>query len=204
MEQLKQDFGEHDKEQAIPTLNRKRYYRTSKTAFRADTCLDWHERGGLVGRGVLLDYKAYADEKGVQYSPFEAHAITIKDLEAVAEHQGTTFKQGDILIVRSGFTGALTSMSADEQEKALGTHKTVGVEGTEEAAKWIWNKRFSAVAGDAIAFEVIPPVAKKGFIKEGKERKDGEQGDVGDLGMYCLASDVSPDELGITWFPDDV
>lgn len=136
---------------------------------------------------MLLDYKAYADANGVQYSPFEAHTITVKDLEAVAEHQGTTFKQGDILIVRSGFTGALTNMSADEQDKAMGTHKTVGVEGNEEAAKWIWNKHFAAVAGDAIAFEVIPPVAKKGFIKEGKERKDGEQGDVGDLGMYCLA-----------------
>jgi len=147
---------------------------------------DWHERGGLVGRGVLLDYKAYADEKGIKYSPFEAHAISVKDLEAVAEHQGTTFKQGDILIVRSGFTGALTPMSADEQDKALGTHKTVGVEGNEEAAKWIWNKHFAAVAGDAIAFEVIPPVAKKGFIKEGKERKDGETGDVGDLGT-CLS-----------------
>lgn len=181
VEQLKQDFGEHDKERAIPTLNH------------------WHERGGLVGRGVLLDYKAYADAKGVQYSPFEAHTITIKDLEAVAEQQGTTFKEGDILIVRSGFTGALTKMNAEEQDKALGTHKTVGVEGNEEAAKWIWNKHFAAVAGDAIAFEVIPPVAKEGFIKEGKERRDGEQGDVGDLVLHQYFLSLFGLPIGELW-----
>ena len=39
----------------------------------------------------------------------------------------------------------------------LGTHSSVGVEGTEASARWIWNNHFSAVAGDAIAFENLPP-----------------------------------------------
>jgi hypothetical protein len=137
--------------------------------------LDWHERGGLVGRGILLDYKAYAASKGIKYSPFEHHKITVKDMEAIAEAQGTTIKSGDILIVRSGFTEDLGGASAEEQEKMLGTHKSVGVEGSEEVAKWVWDKGFAAVAGDAIAFEVLPPA---------KDGVDGA-GDIAGLGEFC-------------------
>jgi hypothetical protein len=49
-------------------------------------------------------------------------------------------------------------MNAKEQEEALGTHQTCGVEGTEDSARWFWNHHFTAVAGDAIAFETIPPI----------------------------------------------
>jgi kynurenine formamidase len=91
-------------------------------------------------------------------------------METIAKEQGVTFKQGDIIIVRSGFTEALSTMNGDEQTKALGTHRTCGVEGSEESAKWFWNKHFAAVAGDAIAFEAIPPIV------------DGKEGTVADLG----------------------
>ncbi|KAF2400781.1 hypothetical protein EJ06DRAFT_509667 [Trichodelitschia bisporula] len=137
---LVQNFGETDRDQLIPTLNH------------------WHARGGLVGRGVFIDYKAWADAQGIKYSPFESHRVTVKELEAVAAAQGTAFKTGDIIIIRTGFTEALGAMNAEEQEKALGTHRTVGVDGTEESARWFWNKHFAAVAGDAIAFEALPPV----------------------------------------------
>ena len=126
-----------------------------------------------MARGVLLDYKAYADQKGTQYDCFSNHTITIADLEAVAKHQGTTFKQGDILLVRSGFTEALETMTAQEQEQALGTDQTCGVEGTADMARWVWNHHFASVAGDAMAFEVMPP------IKPGTN----ETGTTADLGM---------------------
>ena len=152
---LTQDFGSADiKTSTLPTLNH------------------WHERGGLVGRGVLLDYKAYAAEKGIEYSCFDNHAITIADLEAVAEHQGTSFKFGDILIVRSGFTEDLGEMDAAQQDQAMGSHKCVGVEGSEAVAKWVWNHHFASVAGDAIAFEVLPPILPE----------TGETGTIADLG----------------------
>jgi len=138
-DQLLQTFGNVDIEKTLPTLNH------------------WHDRGGLVGRGVLLDYRAYAEAKGIEYDCFSDHAITVQDLEAVAKHQGTELRQADILIVRSGFTEDLGVGNADEQEKMLGTHKTVGVLGSKESAKWFWNHHFAAVAGDAIAFEQIPP-----------------------------------------------
>lgn len=157
VEELVQHHGSFDTERSLPTLNH------------------WHDRGGLVGRGVLLDYKEYARAKGIKYSCFDAHAITVQDLEAVAKHQGTTFKHGDILIVRSGFTDDLTDASAEEQAKLLGTHKAVGVKGNKETARWVWNHHFSGVAGDAIGFEVIPP-----RIEEENDR----EGNIGELVLH--------------------
>jgi len=160
-ESLQQKFGEEDKEKTLPTLNH------------------WHERGGLVARGVLLDYRAYAEAKGIEYNCFEQHAITVKDLEDIAAHQGTTFKQGDVLIVRSGFTEDLNGLDAQEQDKKLGSHCAVGVEGNEAAAKWFWNKHFSAVAGDTIGFEVLPP-----------KRADGSTAKIDELGKLSHTSTI--------------
>lgn len=140
---LIQSFGNVDVNKTIPTLNH------------------WHDRGGLVGRGVLLDYRAYAEAKGIKYSCFEAHAISVADLEAVAQHQNTTFKHGDILIVRTGYTEDLGAAPTEEQGRIMGTYKAVGVKGNKESAKWVWNHHFSAVAGDSIAFEVLPPTLEE-------------------------------------------
>jgi hypothetical protein len=127
----------------------------------------------LVGRGVLLDFKAYADAHDIKYSCFEARKITIAELEATAKWEGVTFKQGDVLIVRSGYTEDLGKANAEEQVQMMSTHQMVGVEGTEESAKWFWNHHFSAVAGDAIGFEVIPP-AKDGVDGAGTVSELGE------------------------------
>jgi kynurenine formamidase len=135
--------------------------------------LDWHHRGGLVARGVLIDYRHWADNNGIIYSPFEDKRITIKEIEKVANDQRVDFRQGDIFIIRTGFTEALSQMNAKQQEEALGTHKTCGVEGTEASASWFWNKHFAAVAGDSIAFEATPPITE-----------DGKKGGIGDLGRY--------------------
>lgn len=129
----------------------------------------------------------WADKNGKKFDPFDAHRITISDIETVAKEQGVTFKQGDVFIIRSGFTEALSGLSGEEQEKALGTHRVCGVEGSEASAKWFWNQHFAAVAGDAIAFETIPPIV------------DGKESDVRDLVLhqYFLANFGMP--IGELW-----
>jgi hypothetical protein len=39
-----------------------------------------------------------------------------------------------------------------------------GVHGTEETARWLWNHRFAAVAGDSMAFEALPPLKPDGTV----------------------------------------
>lgn len=152
------------------------------------TRIDWHQRGGLVARGVFIDYKLWADKNGKTFDPFSDHRITVSEIETIAKEQGVEFKQGDVFIIRSGFTEALSTMDGDEQQKALGTHHTCGVEGTKDVAKWFWNHHFAAVAGDAIAFETIPP-----------KNEDGSMGDVTGLVLhqYFLALFGMP--IGELW-----
>ncbi|KAE9980536.1 hypothetical protein BLS_008605 [Venturia inaequalis] len=169
VEELVQEFGNEDKTKSFPTLNH------------------WHERGGLVGRGVLIDYKAWADRQGIKYNPFDAHRITTKELEAVAKEEGVEFKQGDIILVRSGFTEALETMNAQQQAEALSSHRTCGVEGTQESAAWFWNKHFAAVAGDAIAFEAIPPIV------------DGKESSIADLVLHQYFLSLFGLPIGELW-----
>lgn len=76
----------------------------------------WHSRGGLVGSGVLIDYKRYAEENNLgegKWSPLDGHSITVAELEAVATYQGVNFRPGDILIVRTGYTEIMENPSPD-------------------------------------------------------------------------------------------
>ncbi|KAK4547061.1 hypothetical protein LTR36_001282 [Oleoguttula mirabilis] len=122
----------------------------------------WNDRGGIVGRGVLLDYVRYAEKKGIEYDVMTRHQITVDILDDMAKDQGVEFKPGDVLIIRSGFTKWYESASQEERDaKITGTGDSsklawAGVEGSIETAEWLWNHHFSAVAGDSISFEQWP------------------------------------------------
>jgi kynurenine formamidase len=106
----------------------------------------------------LIDYKSYAESKGISYSCFSSHAISISVIEEIAKIQNVSFQQADILIVRTGFTEELDGKTAAEQTTAMMTGTPpgcCGVESTEAAAAWFWDHHFAAVGGDAIAFEAI-------------------------------------------------
>lgn len=169
VEELTQAFGEEDKERKLPTLNH------------------WHDRGGMVARGVFIDFKKYADETGRAFNPYTDDKISIEDIETIAKKQGVEFKQGDVIIIRSGFTEGLTDVSAEKQAELMGSHRVCGVTGTEEAAKWFWNKHFAAVAGDMIAFEQIPPII------------DGQEGPVSQLVLHQIFLGLFGMSIGELW-----
>ncbi|KAL2268941.1 hypothetical protein VTJ83DRAFT_3787 [Remersonia thermophila] len=124
----------------------------------------WHARGAIAGRGVFIDWKRYHEHiTGTPYHPLDGYRITAEDLEKAAKHQGVEFKYGDILIVRTGFTEMLEAPTPEDMAKFQAA-KLSGVHGTEETARWLWNHRFAAVAGDAIAFEALPPVKPNGTV----------------------------------------
>ncbi|KAF4589691.1 cyclase protein [Ophiocordyceps camponoti-floridani] len=128
----------------------------------------WHSRGAMVARGVLLDYEAYARETAITFDPFAGTAISIADLEAAARHFSLDFHPGDVLIIRTGTTEALDRLRHDvgpEDGRAslpLSQGRCSGLLGSEETARWLWNHRFTAVASDSFALEVVPPVLPDG------------------------------------------
>lgn len=110
-----------------------------------------------AGRGVLIDYWDYT---GKNYNPTTTHRISLRDIHACAKAQGVEFQYGDLLFIRSGFVDHYDGL--DEKERNhLGTltipeHTFVGVEQTEEMLDFLHDNYFSAVIGDAPAFEAWP------------------------------------------------
>jgi hypothetical protein len=112
-----------------------------------------------VGRGVLIDYVAYAARHKIEYSPTDYHDITLQAIQQAAEEQGVEFRRGDILLVRSGlikwYNDCEDHKSRDEYF-VRPDKKGVGVAPDPETVAWVWNQGFAAVAGDALAWEPIP------------------------------------------------
>ena len=111
----------------------------------------WVEHGGIIGRGVLLDYASWAAKKNIVFDAFSRHTIPIKHLQQIADEEGIEFRQGDILFVRSGFTAQYDALTS-EQAANLSSH-CMGLESSPETAQWLWEKGFAAVASDAPSFE---------------------------------------------------
>ncbi|KAJ5115273.1 hypothetical protein NUU61_001032 [Penicillium alfredii] len=112
----------------------------------------------IVTRGILLDWYSYAQREGLACSPFTNQAIPLSHLLQIAHEAGVTFRQGDVLLIRSGWTAAYQQLSDDEKEQLGGRddRASCGVEATEESIQWHWEQGFAAVASDTVTYEAWP------------------------------------------------
>lgn len=120
--------------------------------------IDHWARKGIVGRGVLLDLKRTADAQGRPYSPGSSHPFTVADLEAARKAANVTFRQGDIIVLRTGFPAWYHSLPQSERDKVSqrANLAACGVEHSEEMVRYIWNTHACAVGSDCPALEVWP------------------------------------------------
>lgn len=106
--------------------------------------------------------------------PFDYHTISYSELEAAGKSQGIDIRPaskggdiqvGDLLFIRSGFVSAYRSKSPEARATAaLRPHslgpddgqRWAGVKQEEAMLDWLHDSYFSAVAGDAPAFEAWP------------------------------------------------
>ncbi|KAI9048408.1 hypothetical protein LZ554_007244 [Drepanopeziza brunnea f. sp. 'monogermtubi'] len=152
----------------------------------------WVANGGLVGRGVLLDYAAWAASQNLTPALFATTEIPVSDLERVAAFQGgMDFRPGDILLIHTGFVAALAALS-DAEASAYAAENppaAIGVQACEESLRWIWERRFAAVAGDMPAFEALPFQSRTHWMHEwllaGWGIPVGELFDLGRLAAEC-------------------
>lgn len=121
----------------------------------------WVENGGIVGRGVLLDWASWVTSQPDRFVPdlLAATPIPLSDLVAVAKAQNVVFRPGDILLIRSGLVGKLKTLPIEELRAYMDIKPeppVMGVEAGEPLLRWIWENEFAAVAGDMMVFEVQP------------------------------------------------
>ncbi|KAH0836931.1 hypothetical protein FOPE_04725 [Fonsecaea pedrosoi] len=76
---------------------------------------------------------------------------------SIHSEENVQLKHGDILILRTGLIQAYNKCANDEERNALmRSSNTIGTEASEDMVRWLWDNHFSAVAGDAVAFETQP------------------------------------------------
>ncbi|KAK7948064.1 uncharacterized protein PG986_008950, partial [Apiospora aurea] len=115
------------------------------------------DRGGIVGRGVLIDMVRYWTKIGQELpNPWSTYSITVPELEAALADQGTTIKQGDILLVRSGYVKRHNESTEAECKAGTQGANSIGVAPCEETVRWLYGYHLAAVGGDTIGFEALP------------------------------------------------
>jgi kynurenine formamidase len=109
---------------------------------------------GIAGRGVLVDYAAYAAEKGIEVAHFAPHAITLDDVKTILDAQGTELLQGDILFLRTGYVEAYKELSKEKKSEVAGVKEWCGLGQSHQTTEWLWQHQFAAVVSDSPGFEV--------------------------------------------------
>ncbi|KAF9891034.1 hypothetical protein FE257_005293 [Aspergillus nanangensis] len=118
----------------------------------------WVKSGGIVGRGILLDYASYATKHSIPLTPFTTSAIPLSHIKQLLLDSNVQTRPGDILFIRTGFTAAFNALSPAE-ELALAQRPApafAGIENGESTLRWLWENQFAAIASDAPAFEPAP------------------------------------------------
>lgn len=115
----------------------------------------------ITGRGVLLDFAAWAAAQGLNFSAFSNYSITPAQLDQVAQWQGLSQNwaiPGDILFVRTGWLEQFNALSRIEQYN-LPLQKdgsAVGILASDDTLEWLWEKKLALVGADNPAFESLP------------------------------------------------
>lgn len=110
-----------------------------------------HTIAPMVRRGVLLDVPAALGAEVCE----PGYEITVADLEATEQRQGTPVGSGDVVLIRSGWG---RQFDAPDRDTYIG-HDS-GVPGIGEAgAQWLAARQVHAAGADTIAFEHLAPGA---------------------------------------------
>ncbi|MEZ0212514.1 MAG: cyclase family protein [Xanthobacteraceae bacterium] len=121
---------------------------------------------GIVGRGVLLDVQRYRAAQGRPIDYGIGDPISVADLQGAAQAQRLEFRRGDVLLLHTGWTHHFLNVIDDKERARLIAGRTFcGVEQSYEMLAWLWDNRFSVVASDTVAVEVMPTVASSPFVE---------------------------------------
>lgn len=114
-------------------------------------------KGGIVGRGVLIDLAAHLDAG--DYDPLAERPITADEVGAAAAAQQVEVRPGDVLCIRTGWMRAYRSLDPEAKAEIAARKAglfSAGLRADEDIAELLWDWHIAAIAADNPAVEATP------------------------------------------------
>jgi kynurenine formamidase len=125
---------------------------------------------GIAGRGVLVDLPRYFSAAGRDYDITTNQMIWPSDLDAALAAQGVALESGDILLLRTGWSGYYLKLSPAEQDRfRRGGMRAPGLGQSPEMVEYLWDHQVVMVASDNAGVEANPVNPDSGFVIPGEE-----------------------------------
>jgi kynurenine formamidase len=121
--------------------------------------IDNWARRGIVGRFILADIARARQKSGRPLDQKASEGIAAQEIADALSAAGVSPRQGDVLMLRSGWMSWHESASAGDREYAAGPPGEIGTPGLahdESIPRWLWDQHFAAVVTDGPALEMLP------------------------------------------------
>lgn len=136
--------------------------------------IDHWARRGIVGRAVLADIGRWRASVGRPLQYDTSDPIEPGEIAECLAAQGTESHEGDVLLVRTGWIGWYSGLSAEEREALAEVSglRAPGFRSGELLAETLWDLHIAAIGCDNPAVEVWPPGALLDADAEAAVRAD--------------------------------
>lgn len=131
-------------------------------------------RRGIVGRAVLADIGRWRASVGRPLQYDRSDVIEPDEIAECLAAQGTVVREGDILLMRTGWVGWYEQQSAAVRVRLSdpSTFAAPGLRSGERLAEVLWNLHIAAIGCDNPAVEVWPPGSATSPELEAEARGD--------------------------------
>ena len=125
----------------------------------AEHGIDHWARRGIAGRAVVCDIGRHRESQGRPLRHGEPDVITPGEIPECLAAQGTRVDEGDVLLLRTGWTAWYEWQTADARAALAqpGALAAPGLAPGEATAEMLWDLHVCAIGTDTPAVEVWPP-----------------------------------------------
>ncbi|MBC2640483.1 MULTISPECIES: cyclase family protein [unclassified Rhodococcus (in: high G+C Gram-positive bacteria)] len=123
----------------------------------------------IVGRGVLIDLDGLFAERGRPLDHHQGPAIDAADLDAALTRQGCEIREGDLVLVHTGWANWYLGASDEERDEVRTGRRSTGFAQSREFPQWLWDNKIALFATDTFAVEVLPVLPCSPFTESAPE-----------------------------------
>ncbi|MET4591756.1 cyclase family protein [Arthrobacter sp. 754] len=119
----------------------------------------------IAGRGVLIDLDGYRTGQGTPIDHAGGEPLELSLIQAVVEAQSVSLRQGDILMLHTGWCEWFLALTTAEKQQARDNRRATGIAQSQEFIAWAWDNRLSVIAADTFAVECLPVVPRSPYAE---------------------------------------